>query len=167
MSVPIVVELLLRLMVRRGIRPAEVTASCHGQTSAKPRSGHGRATAKPIVHHNTRARSKQAAVLALLCARGTVIHHAFAHEIDIGGSLRDRRAASASTLRTAFSKASRSRVMSCSLSAGSTPAQLLQQGLAGAVVQAAARVAAARYGPQARRLRRSADQQRGRARHPP
>src|SRR5271169_2016050 len=37
MSVPIVVELLLRLMVRRGIRPAEVTASCHGQTSAKPR----------------------------------------------------------------------------------------------------------------------------------
>ena len=39
MSVPIVVELLLRLMVRRGIRPAEVTASRHGQTSAKPRSG--------------------------------------------------------------------------------------------------------------------------------
>ena len=39
MSVPIVVELLLRLMVRRGIRPAEVTASCRGQTSAKPRSG--------------------------------------------------------------------------------------------------------------------------------
>jgi hypothetical protein len=32
MSVPIVVELLLRLMVRRGIRPAEVTASRHGQT---------------------------------------------------------------------------------------------------------------------------------------
>jgi hypothetical protein len=38
-SVPIVVELLLRLMVRRGIRPAEVTASRHGRTSAKPRSG--------------------------------------------------------------------------------------------------------------------------------
>ena len=37
-SVPIVVELLLRLMVRRGIRPAEVTASRHGRTSAKPRS---------------------------------------------------------------------------------------------------------------------------------
>jgi hypothetical protein len=33
MSVPIVVELLLRLMVGRGIRPAEVTASRHGQTS--------------------------------------------------------------------------------------------------------------------------------------
>jgi hypothetical protein len=42
MSVPIVVELLLRLMVRRGIRPAEVTASRHGQTSAKPRSGRTR-----------------------------------------------------------------------------------------------------------------------------
>src|ERR1700674_2423083 len=67
MSVPIVVELLLRLMVRRGIRPAEVTASRHGQTSAKPRSGRLQAKpAKPIVHHNTRARSKQAAVLALL-----------------------------------------------------------------------------------------------------
>jgi hypothetical protein len=38
MSVLIVVELLLRLMVPRGIRPAEVTASCHSQTSAKPRS---------------------------------------------------------------------------------------------------------------------------------
>jgi predicted transcriptional regulator len=38
-SVPIVVELLLRLMVRRGIRPTEVTASRHGRTSAKPRSG--------------------------------------------------------------------------------------------------------------------------------
>src|ERR1700693_126140 len=62
MSVPIVVELLLllRLMVRRGIRPAEVTASCHSQTSAKPRSGRSQAKpAKPIVHHNTRARSKQ------------------------------------------------------------------------------------------------------------
>ena len=34
MSVPIVVELLLRLMVWRGIWPAEVTASRHGQTSA-------------------------------------------------------------------------------------------------------------------------------------
>jgi hypothetical protein len=67
MSVPIVVELLLRLMVRRGIRPAEVTTSRRGQTSAKPRSGRSQAKpAKPIVHHNTRARSKQAAVLALL-----------------------------------------------------------------------------------------------------
>src|ERR1700747_914788 len=35
MSVPIVVELLLRLMVRRGIRPAEVTASRLGQTNAE------------------------------------------------------------------------------------------------------------------------------------
>src|SRR5712691_1008339 len=35
-SVPIVVELLLRLMVRRGIRPTEVTASRHGRTSARP-----------------------------------------------------------------------------------------------------------------------------------
>ena len=67
MSVPIVVELLLRLMVRRGIRPAEVTASRHGQTSAKLRSGRSQAkSAKPIVHPNTRAKSKQAAVLALL-----------------------------------------------------------------------------------------------------
>jgi hypothetical protein len=50
-----------RLMVRRGIRPAEVTASRHGQTSAKPRSGRSQAKpVKPIVHHNTRARSKQA-----------------------------------------------------------------------------------------------------------
>ena len=49
-SVPIVVE-LLRLMVRRGIRPAEVTASRHGRTSAKPRSGRSQAkSAKPIVH---------------------------------------------------------------------------------------------------------------------
>jgi hypothetical protein len=65
--VPIVVELLLRLMARRGIRPAEVTASRHGQTSAKPRSGRSQAkSAKPIVHPNTRAKSKQAAVLALL-----------------------------------------------------------------------------------------------------
>jgi hypothetical protein len=48
-SVPIVVELLLRLMVRRGIRPAEVTASRHGRTSAKPRSGRSQAkSAKPI-----------------------------------------------------------------------------------------------------------------------
>src|SRR5580693_7424118 len=38
-SVPIVVELLLRLMVRRGIRPTEVTASRHGRTSAKPAVG--------------------------------------------------------------------------------------------------------------------------------
>ena len=69
MSVPIVVELLLRLMVRRGIRPAEVTASRLGQTSAKPQSGRSQAKpAKPIVH-NTRARSKQAAVLALLSRR--------------------------------------------------------------------------------------------------
>jgi hypothetical protein len=68
MSVPIVVELLLRLMVRRGIRAAEVT-------SAKPRSGRSLAKwAKPIVHHNTRANSKQAAVLALLSRpRGTTI----------------------------------------------------------------------------------------------
>src|SRR5712691_9472525 len=75
MSVPIVVELLLRLMVRRGIRPAEVTASRHGQTSAKPRSGRSQAKpAKPIAHHNTRARSKQAAVLALLSRpRGATI----------------------------------------------------------------------------------------------
>src|SRR5580658_7546709 len=74
MSVPIVVELLLRLMVRRGIRPAEVTASC-GQTSAKPRSGRSQARpAKPIAHHNTRSRSKQAAVLALLSRpRGVTI----------------------------------------------------------------------------------------------
>ena len=51
MSVPIVVE-LLRLMVRRGIRPAEVTASCHGPTSAKPRSGRSQAKpGKPIAHH--------------------------------------------------------------------------------------------------------------------
>ena len=60
MSVPIVVELLLRLMVRRGIRAAEVT-------SAKPRLGRSQAkSARPIVHHNTRTNSKQAAVLALL-----------------------------------------------------------------------------------------------------
>ena len=74
MSVPIVVELLLRLMVRRGIRPAEVTASRLGQTSAKPQSGRSQAKpAKPIVH-NTRARSKQAAVLALLSRpRGATI----------------------------------------------------------------------------------------------
>jgi putative SOS response-associated peptidase YedK len=46
--VPIVVELLLRLMARRGIRPAEVTASRHGQTSAKRRSGRSQAkSAKP------------------------------------------------------------------------------------------------------------------------
>src|ERR1700680_209403 len=64
MSVPI--ELLLRLMVRRGIRPAEVTASCHGQTSAKPRSGRSQAKpAKPIARRKPRARSKQAAVLPL------------------------------------------------------------------------------------------------------
>src|SRR6202008_4434547 len=43
MSVPIVVELLLRLMVRRGIRPVEVTASRLGQTSAKPQSGRSHA----------------------------------------------------------------------------------------------------------------------------
>jgi Protein of unknown function (DUF3489) len=75
MSVPIVVELLLRLMVRRGIRPAEVTTSRHGQTIIKPRSGRSQAKpAKPIVHHNTRARSKQAAVLALLIRpRGATI----------------------------------------------------------------------------------------------
>ena len=67
MSVPIVVELLLRLMVRSGIRPAEVTASRHGQTSAKLRSGRSQAkSAKPMVHPNTRAKSRQAAVLALL-----------------------------------------------------------------------------------------------------
>jgi hypothetical protein len=68
MSVPIVVELLLRLMVRRGIRAAEVT-------SAKPRSGRSQAkSAKPIVHHNTRTNSKQAAVLALLSRpRGATI----------------------------------------------------------------------------------------------
>src|SRR5246127_2669415 len=63
-KVPIVVERLLRLMVRRGIRPAEVTASRLGQTSAKPQSSRSQAKpAKPIVH-NTRARSKQAAGLA-------------------------------------------------------------------------------------------------------
>jgi hypothetical protein len=75
MSVPIVVELLLRLMVRRGIRAAEVTALRHGQTSAKPRSGRSQAkSAKPIVHHNTRTNSKQAAVLALLSRpRGATI----------------------------------------------------------------------------------------------
>jgi hypothetical protein len=75
MSVPIVVELLLRLMVRRGIRPPGVTASRHGQTSAKPRSGRSQAkSAKPIVHPNTRAKSKQAAVLALLSRpRGATI----------------------------------------------------------------------------------------------
>jgi hypothetical protein len=50
MSVPIVVELLLRLMVRRGIRPAEVTASCHGQTSAKPRSAVEPAVDRSPVH---------------------------------------------------------------------------------------------------------------------
>jgi hypothetical protein len=58
MSVPIVVELLLRLMVWRGIRPSggDRVASC--QTSAKPRSGRLQAKpAKPIVHDNTRARS--------------------------------------------------------------------------------------------------------------
>jgi hypothetical protein len=73
-SVPIVVELLLRLMVRRGIRPAE-TASRHGRTSAKPRSGRSQAkSAKPIVHRNTGAKSKQAAVLALLSRpRGATI----------------------------------------------------------------------------------------------
>ena len=74
MPVPIVVELLLRLMVRRGIRPAEVTASRLGQTSAKPQSGRSQAKpAKPIVH-NTRARSKQAALPALLSRpRGATI----------------------------------------------------------------------------------------------
>src|SRR5580693_6758319 len=62
-SVPIVVELLLRLMVRRGIRPTEVTASRHGRTSAKPRSGRSQAkSTKRIVHPNTRAKSKQDAV---------------------------------------------------------------------------------------------------------
>jgi Protein of unknown function (DUF3489) len=67
-SVPIVVELLLRLMVRRGIRAAEVT-------SAKPRSGRSQAkSAKRIVHPNTRAKSKQDAVLALLSRpRGATI----------------------------------------------------------------------------------------------
>jgi hypothetical protein len=42
---------------------------------AKPRSGRSQAKpAKPIVHHNTRARSKQAAVLALLSRpRGAII----------------------------------------------------------------------------------------------
>ena len=41
----------------------------------KPRSGRSQAkSAKPIVHHNTRARSKQAAVLALLSRpRGATI----------------------------------------------------------------------------------------------
>jgi hypothetical protein len=74
-SVPIVVELLLRLMVRRGIRPTEVTASRHGRTSAKPRSGRSQAkSAKRIVHPNTRAKSKQDAVLALLSRpRGAAI----------------------------------------------------------------------------------------------
>src|SRR5580704_2860671 len=58
-SVPIVVELLLRLMVRRGIRPTEVTASRHGRTSAKPRSGRSQAkSTKRIVHPNTRAKSQ-------------------------------------------------------------------------------------------------------------
>jgi Protein of unknown function (DUF3489) len=68
MSVPIVIELLLHLMVRRGIRAAEVT-------SAKPRSGRSPAkSAKPIVHYNTRTNSKQAAVLALLSRpRGATI----------------------------------------------------------------------------------------------
>src|SRR5712691_3033818 len=90
MSVPIVVELLLRLMVRRGIRPAEVTASRHGQTSAKPRSGRSQAKpAKPIVHHNTRARSKQAAVLALLSRpRGATI--AAMMQVWLAGSHRPR-----------------------------------------------------------------------------
>jgi hypothetical protein len=38
-SVPIVVELLLRLMVRRGIRPTEVTASRHvGQAQSRGRA---------------------------------------------------------------------------------------------------------------------------------
>ena len=45
-------------------------ARCKAQTSAKPRSGtKTRAKAqrtKPSVHHNSRARSKQAAVVALL-----------------------------------------------------------------------------------------------------
>jgi hypothetical protein len=50
MSVPIVVELLLRLMVRRGIRPAEVTASCHGQTSAKQTSPTIPAATRTFVH---------------------------------------------------------------------------------------------------------------------
>jgi hypothetical protein len=74
-SVPIVVELLLRLMVRRGIRPTEVTASRHGRTSAKPRSGRSQAkSTKRIVHPNTRAKSKQDAVLALLSRpRGATI----------------------------------------------------------------------------------------------
>src|SRR5580693_8584628 len=74
-SVPIVVELLLRLMVRRGIGPTEVTASRHGRTSAKPRSGRSQAkSAKRIVHPNTRAKSKQDAVLALLSRpRGATI----------------------------------------------------------------------------------------------
>src|SRR6202047_5498154 len=74
-SVPIVVELLLRLMVRRGIRPTEVTASRHGRTSAKPRPGRSQAkSTKRIVHPNTRAKSKQDAVLALLSRpRGATI----------------------------------------------------------------------------------------------
>jgi hypothetical protein len=48
------VEALVRLMVRREIGPAEVTASCHGQTSAKPRAGRSQAKpAKPIVPQYT------------------------------------------------------------------------------------------------------------------
>jgi hypothetical protein len=54
-SVPIVVELLLGVMVRRVIR-TEVTVSGPGQTSAKPRSGRSQAkSAKPIVHPNPRS----------------------------------------------------------------------------------------------------------------
>src|SRR5580692_572123 len=62
-------------MVRRGIRPTEVTASRHGRTSAKPRSGRSQAkSTKRIVHPNTRAKSKQDAVLALLSRpRGATI----------------------------------------------------------------------------------------------
>jgi hypothetical protein len=37
-SVPIVVELLLRLMVQRGIRTAEVTTSRHGRTRSRGRA---------------------------------------------------------------------------------------------------------------------------------
>jgi hypothetical protein len=62
MSVPIVVELLLPLVVRRGIGAAEVTASRHGQTSAKPRSGRSQGKSAKPFDHNTGAKSKQPAV---------------------------------------------------------------------------------------------------------
>jgi hypothetical protein len=57
-------------MVRRDPERSHDMAKRKAQTSAKPRSATKTRSkvkrAKPIVHHNTRAKSKQAAVVALL-----------------------------------------------------------------------------------------------------